>query len=519
MLALGWLSWSTPAFLFVAFVPLWIAAYKLNRANARRRGGIMLLLTFVAFFTWNLVDTWWLKNSTWPGFIAASVLNASFVTAVTILAYFVVRRRGFVIGLLFWAALWVSFEKLHSEWELSWPLLILGNGFARYAGLVQWYEYTGTLGGSLWVLTTNILAFFAWKTYAEHSPKKILYRRIGAFAAVVLLPMAASWAVTPKSPANGETIEAIALQPNIDPYSEKFTEATDLGMAELLMGMTDSLITPGVRLIAAPETYLAQYKQLQMGPSYPVFDTLRAFSQRHDSLTILTGSSFVRYIYDRDSITPTANKSRGADVWYDVYNSAVQVTPGSFARYEKSKLVPGVECFPYRSVLEGVLGDIMFDMGGMTGSNVTQAERAVFVSQQGRLRLAPIICYEALYGDFVAGYVRNGANVLCIVTNDGWWGNTEGHRQMLWIARLRAIETRMPVIRSANTGVSAFISPDGRITAIIPYGQKGALKGALTLTDREPTFYVRHGDYIPRIAVWIAALLFVFSWVPFRRKK
>ena len=65
MLALGWLSWSTPAFIFVAFVPLWIAAYKLNRAHARRSFGIMLLLTFVAFFTWNLVDTWWLKNSTW----------------------------------------------------------------------------------------------------------------------------------------------------------------------------------------------------------------------------------------------------------------------------------------------------------------------------------------------------------------------------------------------------------------------------------------------------------------------
>ena len=107
------------------------------------------------------------------------------------------------------------------------------------------------------------------------------------------------------------------------------------------------------------------------------------------------------------------------------------------------------------------------------------------------MRLAPIICYEALFGEFVAGYVRKGANALCIITNDGWWGNTEGHRQMLWIARLRAIETRLPIIRSANTGVSAFLTPDGRITGVIPYGQQGALRGTLVLAERKPTFYVR----------------------------
>lgn len=225
---------------------------------------------------------------------------------------------------------------------------------------------------------------------------------------------------------DSRSIEAIALQPNIDPYGEKFTTATDSAMAARMFEMVDTLLDPQVRLIAAPETYLSQYKQVDSPGLYPVFDTLRAFSARNGGLTVVTGSSFVRYFYDESSVTPTANRSRYGDFWYDVYNSAVQIDTQGMDRYEKSKLVPGVECFPFRSVLEGVLGDIMIDMGGMAGSNVTQDDREVFVSQGGTMRLAPIICYEALFGEFVAGYVRKGANALCVITNDGWWGNTEG---------------------------------------------------------------------------------------------
>lgn len=213
---------------------------------------------------------------------------------------------------------------------------------------------------------------------------------------------------------------------------------------------------------------------------------------------MVTGSSFVRYFYDESSVTPTANRSRYGDFWYDVYNSAVQIDTQGMDRYEKSKLVPGVECFPFRSVLEGVLGDIMIDMGGMAGSNVTQDDREVFVSQGGTMRLAPIICYEALFGEFVAGYVRKGANALCVITNDGWWGNdrrpsadaldrsSAGHRDT---------PSRDPLGQYGRIGF-----PDPRRTdhGVIPYGQQGALRGTLVLAEREPTFYVRHGDYIPR---------------------
>lgn len=518
MLSLGWISWSTPAFMFVAFVPLWVAAYKIKRAGARHGAWIMLMMSAVAFGVWNAVDTFWLKNATWAGFFIASGANTAMMSIVMMLSYFVMRRRGMTVGLVFWIALWVSFEKMHTEWELSWPWLTLGNGFANYAGLVQWYEYTGVFGGSLWVLISNALIFHAWRMYVEKKPKKLLYRFYGFVAAWVLVPMCISWTISQKQTEPWARVEAVALQPNIDPYDEKFS-ATDVQMADTLAEMASSVMLPSTRLVVAPETVLPEYKSINMWRLNPVVGVMRNFSAEHDGATVVAGGSFIKYIHDKDSVTSTANKVRGADVWYDVYNSAVQVTPLGEDIYHKSRLVPGVEHFPYRWLLEGLLGDTMMDFGGMTGSNVTQADRAVFRSLGDTLALAPIICYESVYGQYVTDYVKKGANVLCIITNDGWWGNTEGHRQHLSFARLRAIETRLPVIRSANTGISAFIAPSGKITTSTVYGEKKALVGTLDIPRGEPTFYVRYGDFMARPMPWLALGIFLFSVLPVRGKK
>ena len=184
--------------------------------------------------------------------------------------------------------------------------------------------------------------------------------------------------------------------------------------------------------------------------------------------------------------------------------------------YHKSKLVVGIENFPYQGVLKPILGDAMIDLGGTVAMKTTQSNRDVFTASNGKSKAAPIICYESVYGEFVTGYVRNGADFLAIVTNDAWWNNTQGHKQHLSYARLRAIETRRDIARSANTGISAFINAKGEITKSLVYDTQGALAGSVTLNKKQ-TFYVLAGDYIARIAIFIA--LFVFLITFFRRKK
>ena len=112
------------------------------------------------------------------------------------------------------------------------------------------------------------------------------------------------------------------------------------------------------------------------------------------------------------------------------------------------------------------------------------------------LKTGPVICYESIYGEFVTEYVRKGAQFLAIITNDAWWGNTAGHKQLLSYARLRAIENRRSIVRSANTGISAVINPKGEITDKLPYDTKGVLKAKFSPANKI-TFYTQYGDLLP----------------------
>jgi len=217
------------------------------------------------------------------------------------------------------------------------------------------------------------------------------------------------------------------------------------------------------------------------------------------------------YDYFRDSnrASPQSN-SHPEGGWYDDYNSAFMINAAPETQfYHKSKLVVGVENFPYQSFLKPILGDAMIDLGGTVAMKTTQPDREVF-TLSNNAKTAPIICYESVYGEFVSGYVRNGAQFLSIITNDAWWGDTQGHKQHFSYARLRAIETRRSVARSANTGISGFISETGAVVETLGYTKQGALRGTVSLND-DITFYTRFGDYIARTSVFVLVFLFLYA--------
>ena len=137
-------------------------------------------------------------------------------------------------------------------------------------------------------------------------------------------------------------------------------------------------------------------------------------------------------------------------------------------------MVVGVENLPYKKILEPILGNVLLDFGGTVMTRATQPYRTVYESESNNY-IAPIICYELMYGEFVSEYVRNGAEALAILTNEGWWGDSQGHKQLLSYSKLRSIEFRKSIIRSANTGVSAIISQRGDIVTSIPYNKKELL--------------------------------------------
>jgi apolipoprotein N-acyltransferase len=171
--------------------------------------------------------------------------------------------------------------------------------------------------------------------------------------------------------------------------------------------------------------------------------------------------------------------------------------------------------FPFKDFLF-FLEPLVDKLGGSYEGHTKQAERAVFTG--GPLNVAPIICYESIYGDFVGGYVRKGATALFIVTNDGWWDLTPGHVQHLKLGALRAIEHRRPIARSANTGISCFIDIRGRIIQPTKYGETTAIKGEM-VPETRITFYTKWGDLVAKFAVLTFVALFLASLFTLGRKR
>jgi apolipoprotein N-acyltransferase len=495
-----WAAWPVhPApltlLLFVGFVPYLRLEQVLTAQGAKR--GRVFASTYFFLFLWNAFTTWWVSYSTLGGGIAAVVLNAALM-CLPLMAFRRTKERfGATIGYLALPVYWIAFEQLHLSWDLSWPWLTLGNGFASATGWVQWYEYTGFLGGSAWVLGVNILVFRALFRPVGATPQPA--RRWGAVGLAVLLPMLLSFGIGYNLQEKGPAAEVVVIQPNIDPYDAKFPGTPNFipfnEQLTRLMARTEAAITPETRLVLWPETALDEtYFETSFNATPQAARIRQELLVRHPGLSLVTGITSVGTYPDEAHASPTA-RHRDDLGYYDVFNTAAYfadaTAPVQF--YHKSKLVPGVEKIP--PALSSVLKNI--DLGGVVGSYGSQEARTVFppATAVPALRLAPLICYESIYGDFVAQYVQNGATLLGLITNDGWWSDSPGYRQHLAYGALRCIETRRDLARSANTGISAFIDQRGVISHRTGWWV-GAASRATVHLNTEQTFYVRHGELI-----------------------
>ncbi|MEB3346927.1 apolipoprotein N-acyltransferase [Aquimarina gracilis] len=513
LLAISWPTYGFPLFLFFGFVPLLLAEHNIRQNKYSKT--LVFGLAYLSFFIWNMITTWWIYNSSAFGMAVAEIVNSLLMTLVFLLYHIVAKRASFLISALFLACLWMSFEYFHLQWQVSWPWLNLGNGFANFPSWIQWYEYTGTFGGTLWIWIVNIGVFKSILLFLEHKDKTILYRSAIRNGLIILIPIIISVIILKTYEEDGEEIEVLILQPNIDPYTEKYN-TTDNRISKLLTSLTNTEITENTNFILAPETVFADNNRLHNFSKSIAKRTGQDIVKAYPNAHFLSGISLIDVFNDPSRIRQQTNIYK-ENIFYDDYNSAFFVRPdGTDELYHKSKLVVGVENFPYQSILKPIVGDVMIDLGGTVAKKTTQDDREVFFTRDS-IGVGTMICYESIYGEFTTGYVRNKASFLAVITNDAWWGNTQGHKQHLSYARLRAIETRRSIARSANTGISAIINQTGTIVDQLGYEKQGALKGKLKTNDKI-TFYVKAGNYIARIAIFLTVFIFLFSMTRRRGK-
>ena len=292
------------------------------------------------------------------------------------------------------------------------------------------------------------------------------------------------------------------MQPNIDPYDEKY-KRSNLDNYNYLVNKLEKNEVKNSTIIL-PETYFSDAIQRDSYNLNNLTERLIDLKERFNS-EILTGIELFDIITDSSQIKDYSNDLKDGR-WLNLFNSAVFIS-SKIQYYNKSKLVVGIEKMPYKNLIEPILGKILLDFGGLTYSRGFDDQRKNFESIRG-FNVSPIICYESIYGEYVTEYTRKGSNLLAIITNDGWWDVSQGHKQHLSYSKLRAIENRRNIVRSANTGVSAVINYKGEITKSIPYGQEGVIDAEVPLINKI-TFYVKYGDYIFRISLFFLIIISV----------
>ncbi len=491
---------------FGGFVPLLIFERELSAEHGLSKKALFKY-AYAAFALWNILTTWWVANSSLPAGMLANFLNALFMCVPFLAFHHTKQKLGAAFGYFSLPVYWIAFEYLHLNWDISWPWITLGNSFADLPSWVQWYEFTGVLGGSLWILLANITLYLAF--FRNPSGVVVDRRWATAAAAVVFLPLAISVVLRLTDRRQPMAFaRVVAVQPNYEPHYQKF-DVPEYEQLQQFLRLSAQQVDSTTDYLIFPETSFERIKHNDIFQN-PTIRSLKSFVRHYPKLHLTTGIGSYR-VFDRNDV-PDRPSIRtfmeGSKITYwEAYNSAIQISANAddIPIYLKSKLVPGPEILPYHQLF-GFLQPVFDKMGGTVEGIGIQSERSVF--QNGPIAVAPVICYESIYGDFCGGYVRKGANAIFVMTNDGWWDDTPGYRQHLQMSRLRAIELHRSVARAANTGSSCFIDAKGNVLQATKYGTEAAIKGDLALYD-DLTFYARFGDYIGFLAsVLTGALAF-----------
>jgi len=476
LLSMAWPEIGNQAWMiYAAFVPLFFLIEKTQNLRA------VFLYSFLSFIIWHLITDWWMWISTPIGSLSAWIINSMLMALVILLTKFSsqkIRWMPFEIILAFY---WLSFEIFHLYWDLKWPWMNLGHVFANHIKWIQWYEYPGVYGGGFWVIIVNGLIFRLLK-------KPVFVRRktflLIFTISTILIPIAYSFHLYKKEFNEQSSIKVSIIQPNVNTYTEKFDALTPLQQSEMIIKLLENADSNSI--IILPETAIPE--SFNINGHYPKsIDTLMSFSKRNH-LKIIGGY----YTKDKN----------------DSYNSATLIEDGVITNSRnKIKLLAYAEQIPFDFISE-YWSQLVHEQGGIAKSFGVD-ERAKIFNIHDSIKLGTLICFESVFPDIAAEMCRNGAQALVIITNDDWWLDTPGHQQHFAFARIKAIENRRWIARSANTGISGIINAKGEVLEQTEYKEEITFTSTIQL-NQNMTFFSHHEKHIRKTIIYIA-LLIIFT--------
>lgn len=515
--ALAWTEWCPGLIILAGFAPfLLIEDYLYNHPEKYSPVSLFsyLLPGFVIFATFTLG---WIRAVSMFAAIFVILAASLLMTFALWVAHIIHLKAGKMPFYLSFISLWLSLELLCLKTSILSPWINLGNGLAKDTEFIQWFEVTGSPGGTLWILLSNLVLARLILS---------LLRKGGKSAGILL-----SWLallVIPSifslnrfssivSSANRER-EVVIVQPNSDPFTKKFTVPFEEQLRSAIE-LAGTAATGKTEWIVLPETTVDDpVDENDPGENKYVLE-IKAFLNKFPAAGMIAGM-VTSATGPADAVNDQKNIDQDPNPRFrKYYNSALKIDTGKvIGIYHKSKLVPGFET-AYSAGPVMWLRKLLPQLGGTKWGYEPQKERICFANSDSSVWIAPVICYESIYGEFVTDYVKKGAGSIFVITNDGWWKNTNGYKHHFAYSTVRAIETRRPVIRSANTGISGIIDISGKVIQKTEWWVPAVIRGSF-IPETRITPYVRYGDFILHAAVIIAGLiiLMVFVYLPAREK-
>ena len=362
LLGLPWSVSSIFSVVFIAWVPLLLV-----EEGTRHQANPYAIFNyaFVSFLLWNILGTWWITQAQLVGAIliilANSLLQALFFWLASRIR--TILRIPLLLPFLF---IWMGYEHFHLSWDLAWPWLNLGNALVTAPKLIQWYEFTGVRGGTLWIILINFASLKVYDTYRKKSSGSIA-PAVAISLMLFLIPIFASYQIFQNVEEEGETVNIALIQPNLDPYTVKFDPKNYAQHMEEFFRKADAIVDDETQYLFGPETLIVEQID-ERDPSASIYyRNLLEFRKKYPKLNILLGvHSYLKL--SNDDIPPGSRFNREKNFYYEAFNTALFLPSGSAAApqfYHKTKLVPLFERMPFVQYL-GFLGKYSLELGGYT---------------------------------------------------------------------------------------------------------------------------------------------------------
>ncbi len=490
----SWQSSSFPFLILLAFIPLFFIEHVIERNHDHNKPGKIFFYSWVTFFLWNLSAISWTMDISIFIWMYASIV-ISILMALVFLIFHITKRHTAYPGHGYFAFViyWMAFEYFLNISIINWPVMELGTAFANYPQFIQFFEFTGISGGSLWILLCNVLILYVFDAlfYFGNRNKAVRIAQVSLFLIILLgLPGFSYYLYTQKTTGN-QSSEISLVQPGKNPMNDEAKIAQ-------LIPTAQSQLNKNTTLLIFPEhiTNPMQYEKI----IHKGVDIFNPMLDKNPRLKIILPFS---------KIDPS-NNFPGSTL-----DLLIISQKGTIHKQIFSRNMPGFNTLP--------IPPLGFMLAKLTNKNYKMDSHAL-VQEKTTIQTeipsgkAGIFADQAiLFNPSELRELSATSEILIQLSNNIWWDSDKFNKQSLSLARLAAISHKRPVGHVTHKGITTLIGPKGNIKASINE-KTDAISATLPIINRV-SFYTKYGNYLGRIFLFFSGLLVLYTIVSMITRK